>query len=123
MEVISRSGGGSTVVDLGTGTSFDIKTLAPDLDYVTLTDDDFYVKPSGRVSTANTGVWGSGCSSSQTVGVTSLTASIALSYNASTGVLSSYLTASASGGDLYSCGWATKTASQSVAVHAYLIRQ
>lgn len=40
--VISQSGG-VTLVDLGTGTSFDIKTLAPDVDYTTLTLDNFLV--------------------------------------------------------------------------------
>ena len=122
--VISQSGG-VTLVDLGTGTSFDIKTLAPDVDYTTLTNDNFLIKPSGNINTSN---YASGQSywdpnnGSQAYGVSSLLASLQLSYTASTGILNSYLSSSSRGGFVtYTSITRMLTASGSAAVHAYLI--
>ena len=44
---------GSGIVDLGLGTSFDIKTLAPNVDYKNLTKDSFIVECINNTVTSN----------------------------------------------------------------------
>ncbi|MBQ8984667.1 hypothetical protein IJ098_02315 [Candidatus Saccharibacteria bacterium] len=73
------------MVDLGTGTSFDIKALAPGVDYSQLTVDNFISETnSGSTPDRSTEVK---CGSSCAYGVFSLIKT----YNATTGILSSYM--------------------------------
>lgn len=84
------------VISLGTGTSFDVKNYYSN--YQSLTINDFYIKPSATINTKN---WYANAALGNTVGsygVDSLTAQINFSYNASTGILTANLSASAEGG-------------------------
>ena len=88
--IMENSGGGPNsnlkhVYYLGTGTSFNIKTLLPEIDYASLTPDKFIIGLSGIPS---------GSTSSTEMGISRYTASASLSgasltksYNTSTGVL------------------------------------
>ena len=55
---VNSQSGGVTLVDLGTGTSFDVKTLAPNVDYTQLTSDNFIIELTNSESTGNSGTGG-----------------------------------------------------------------
>lgn len=72
------------VYNLGTGTSFDIKTLVPDVDYTQLTEDNFIVgttSGTGLDTTASLSTGGTYYAKTNGLSITK-------SYNASTGILS-----------------------------------
>lgn len=76
---------GSGVYCLGTGTSFDIKTLLPNINYKKLTVDNFIV-----TSTAKSILWNRDSEGRSSIGAGdyfSGTASIFKNYNADTGML------------------------------------
>lgn len=85
-----KCGGGNKVYNLGTGTSFNIQTLLPGIDYTKLTVANF-VRCLGATAINSTGAWadvGYGSSASAAdVDIRSQLVSSAMSYNASTGVL------------------------------------
>ncbi len=101
---------GSTVISLGTGTSFNVTSQA---NYRNFTVNNFVVEPVA--GSASGGSWNIsdglkyGCSA---------TWSITKSYNASTGVLSAYMAIS---GKLYNEGWNGNCFSGNKTVKAYLI--
>lgn len=106
---------------LGVGTSFDVKNYYDK--YSELTVDNFFIQPYGTISTSNWGYDTTGESGGHNIGqlgIKSLSASIAFSYNASTGVLTAYLAASSYGG-VNNFSGSMKTASDTAAVKAYLI--
>ena len=115
-------------MNLGTGTSFDIKTLAPDVDYTKLTANDFNVEQSGSVSTsASTQVKGGSGANSLAGNSGSASTSITKSYNASTCVLTAYGSVSLSWAATFrhpTEGWDTTkygSGSNIVSVNAYLV--
>ena len=95
--------------------------MAPNVDYTTLTADNFFIQSNDNISTSKWIVndWGD-CVKAKAAGVSSLTAVINISYNANDGLLTSSLSASATGGWRAS-GNITYTASSTVSVHTYLI--
>lgn len=102
---------------LGTGTSFDVSSYDG---YKNFTVDNFYIQPAESISTSN---WGYGTDTGHNIGqlgIKSLTSSIVFSYDASKGVLTAHLAASAYGGVNNSPN-TMKTASGSAKVKAYLI--
>ena len=102
---------------LGVGTSFDVSSYAG---YEKLTVDNFFIQPSGTISTSN---WDYGDYTGHNigqVGIKSLTASINFTYDASAGVLTAYIAASAYGG-VNNDPREMKTASGTAPVKAYLI--
>lgn len=102
---------GSTVISLGSGTSFNVASKYTD--YKKLTGDNFVVEPIN--GSASGGSWSIsdglkyGCSA---------TWSIAKSYNASTGILSAYMAVS---GKIHNGGWNGNCFSGNKSVKAYLI--
>lgn len=120
-----NKGGADTVLKklgdpiyLGAGTSFNVSSYAG---YKKFTVNNFFIQPSETISTSN---WGAETAYTGndigTCGVSSLTAGLNISYNESTGVLSAYISASASGG-ANKRSESMKTASGTAAVKAYLI--
>lgn len=114
---IKKGGGGAKLYDLGTGTSFDLKTLVPDVDYTSLTADNFFYKDlTGAKST-----WGGLKNGTNPKAYLNC----GKSYNSSTGVLS--VTLNANGG--VAGGWFPEAggAFENIdiyaygSVHAYLI--
>lgn len=103
---------------LGSGTSFNVKQYYAK--YSELTIDNFYIKPSESISTSNFGYGTDTGHNIGQLGITSLTSSIVFSYDASKGVLTAYLTASARGG-VNNTDNTMKNASGTAAVKAYLI--
>ncbi len=93
-------------MDLGTGTSFDVKTLAIMADYSTLTNSNFVIEPSngssGNVLTTGSGNYANG------------SFSLSKNYTSTNGVLTAYGIIS-----VWTYGSGTKT--NNVPVHAYLI--
>ena len=83
--VTANQGGTGKVYYLGTGTTFDIPTLLPDIDYTQLTADNFIVGISSK-SSASASYTPSG-TSKQTYTATGTALSITKSYNSSTGTL------------------------------------
>lgn len=81
---------GSTgrLIDLGTATVFDIKTLLPDVDYTKLTVDDFVILLNVSNSSTSASVYDYPDSGSLSASSCSYTRHVA--YNASTGVLNAY---------------------------------
>ena len=127
--VISQSGG-VTLVDLGTGTSFDVKALAPNVDYTTLTNDNFFVSDISDTSIpANTSTYPFSSAGwakvRHPVGFYGGSVSETKSYDNSTGILSFYITGSGSGGatetSCSNCQRLIYSNSVNVPVHAYLI--
>lgn len=78
-ELYTKSNGAS-IIHLGTGTSFDIKTLLPDIDYTNLTSDNFIIAP------ASASIYFSGTTVSGSISQSRGT-SFTKSYDATTGVL------------------------------------
>lgn len=112
-ELVTGTLNNTTVIYLGSGTSFDVRKYYDN--WSSLTTANFYIQPSGSISASGSGGWESG-----SVGGTQVycNSSIALSYNASSGILSAYLTANAGGGA--NAKYGAKT-SGTAAVKAYLV--
>ena len=120
-QVNSQSSGSVTLVDLGTGTSFNVSSYPG---YQNFTTNNFFVSTITSVSgSAGNGLYYSG-SDSHISGSYSGSSSTGLvkSYNASTGIMSMYinLSGSASGHCSYS-GSQSSNYSQTGTVHAYLV--
>ncbi len=81
--LIKIKGGGNIPILLGTATSFNVKTLVPNVDYTKLTADNFFIKSVSGVGDFEVSVSGI---QEHPYGKGSFTKS----YNASTGVLSCY---------------------------------
>ena len=84
----------NSFTDLGTGTSFDIKTLLPNVDYTKLTKDNFIVGISSVPSVSSSGMeniiagtYGYKVNTDYKVTTTASGITISKSYNSSTGVL------------------------------------
>ena len=103
---------------LGEGTSFDLKTIIPSVDYTKLTADNFIVEAQSKASTTIGGFTSGGPSSDFIQGSTTLNKS----YNASTGVLSAHYNVYAIG-HLYTGdkAWYTKAINWNLNVKAYVI--
>lgn len=85
---------------MGSGSSFDLKTLVPGIDYSSLTSDNFIVGTSGISRTRGSYVDGSYCY----YPVVTLNSDLTKSYNSGTGVLT------LSGGDYTLYGGAANAA-------------
>ena len=115
---VNSQSGGVTLVDLGTGTSFDVKTLAPSVDYTSLTTDNFIVEVSDVSSRANGTGSHSGSAGNYTTGSFVLTKS----YDSVNGILSAYGTVGSyyvaqQTGKLYATGSSSAVGD----VHTYLV--
>ena len=99
---------------MGTGTSFDVKTLAPGVDYTKLTADNFYASQIVGKSAGGSGnTGGTDCSYLYL----STSVSQTKSYNQSTGVMTFYISSSSTANNV--CSSRSSTASSDI--HAYLI--
>ena len=99
----------AAVVDLGTGTSFDVTSYSG---YEDFTEDDFIVEPVSFSAVA-----GSNSGYNEGRGAATASGSLVKTYSSGTLTAYQYITTS------LSCGSATAwTGSSKVSVHAYLIR-
>ena len=115
--VTGTNSGGSRIIDLGTGTSFDVSSYAG---YENFTVDNFIIEPINGSVSAYSSLWSSGAQSGQGRYTFSGVLNLTKSYNSSSGILSSYATISGSASSNLS-GTTPARGTKDLSVNAYLI--